>query len=111
MQTSFMHPPFGFALFYLRSSADTLFKTGSLPSKVLSRDIYLGSIPWVLLQLVLVLVVIFIPQTVTVFLDKPIVVDVNTIKIELPESDMDQTESEEDQTTSDLMRSMTKENK
>lgn len=111
MQTSFMHPPFGFALFYLRSSADTLFKTGSLPAKVFSRDIYLGSIPWVLLQLVLVLVVIFIPQTVTVFLDKPIVVDVNTIKIELPESDMDQTESQEDQTTSDLMRSMTKESK
>lgn len=111
MQTSFMHPPFGFALFYLRSSADTLFKTGSLPSKVLSRDIYLGSIPWVLLQLILVLIVIFFPQTVTVFLDKPIVVDVNTIKIELPESDLDQTDSQDDQTINNLMRGMTKESK
>ena len=111
MQTSFMHPPFGFALFYLRSSADTLFKTGSLPAKVLSRDIYLGSIPWVILQLMLVLIVIFIPQTVTVFLDKPVVVDINTIKIELPENDLDQTEGQEDQTTNDLMRGLMKEAK
>ncbi len=111
MQTSFMHPPFGFALFYLRSSADTLFKTGSLPSKVLSRDIYLGSIPWVILQLSLVLIVIFIPQTVTVFLDKPIVVDVNTIKIELPENDLEQNEGQDDQTTNDLMRGLMKEAK
>ena len=111
MQTSFMHPPFGFALFYLRSSADTLFKTGSLPAKVLSRDIYLGSIPWVILQLLLVLIVIFIPQTVTVFLDKPIVVDINTIKIELPENDLDQTEGQDDQTTNDLMRGLMKEAK
>ena len=35
MQTSFMHPPFGFALFYLRGIADTLFKNGSLPKKVI----------------------------------------------------------------------------
>ena len=75
MQTSFMHPPFGFALFYLRSIADTLFKSGALPRKVESRDIYLGAIPWVLMQLVLVLIVIFVPQTVTVFLDKPMVLD------------------------------------
>ena len=34
MQTSFMHPPFGFALFYLRGIADTLFKNGALPRKV-----------------------------------------------------------------------------
>ena len=111
MQTSFMHPPFGFALFYLRSSADTLFKTGSLPAKVLSRDIYLGSVPWVILQLMLVLIVIFIPQTVTVFLDKPVVVDINTIKIELPENDLDQSEGQEDQTTNDLMRGLMKEAK
>ncbi|HEU5293510.1 MAG TPA: TRAP transporter large permease subunit [Burkholderiaceae bacterium] len=70
MQTSFMHPPFGFALFYLRGIADTLFKNGSLPKKLQSNDIYLGAIPWVLMQLVLVGVVIAFPQTVTVFLDK-----------------------------------------
>ena len=34
MQTSFMHPPFGFALFYLRGISDTLFKEGALPAKV-----------------------------------------------------------------------------
>ena len=51
MQTSFMHPPFGFALFYLRGISDTLFKSKSIPRKIESRDIYLGSIPWVILQL------------------------------------------------------------
>ena len=75
MQTSFMHPPFGFALFYLRGISDTLFKNGSLPRKVESNDIYLGAIPWVIMQLVLVGIVIAFPQTVTVFLDKAKAVD------------------------------------
>jgi len=108
MQTSFMHPPFGFALFYLRSSADSLFKAGSLPAKVLSRDIYLGSIPWVLLQLMLVLVVIFFPQTVTVFLDKPVEVDVNTIKIELPTNDLGQDQEQSDDQMNNLIQNMSK---
>ncbi len=77
MQTSFMHPPFGFALFYLRGISDTLFKNKSLPRKVESKDIYLGAIPWVVMQLILVVVVIFVPQTVTIFLDKPQVLDIN----------------------------------
>jgi tripartite ATP-independent transporter DctM subunit len=77
MQTSFMHPPFGFALFYLRGIADTLFKNGSLPRKVESNDIYLGSIPWVFMQLILVAIVIFFPVTVTAFLDKEKPVDMN----------------------------------
>ena len=77
MQTSFMHPPFGFALFYLRGIADTLFKNGSLPKKVESKDIYLGAIPWVIMQLILVGIVIFFPQTVTVFLDKEKVLDID----------------------------------
>ena len=75
MQTSFMHPPFGFALFYLRGIADTLFKNKALPRKVESKDIYLGAIPWVAMQLILVVIVIFVPQTVTIFLDKPQVLD------------------------------------
>jgi tripartite ATP-independent transporter DctM subunit len=78
MQTSFMHPPFGFALFYLRGISDTLHKAGSLPRKVLSRDIYLGAIPWVVMQLVLVGVVIAFPQTVTAFLDPKVNVDPET---------------------------------
>jgi TRAP-type mannitol/chloroaromatic compound transport system permease large subunit len=84
MQTSFMHPPFGFALFYLRGIADTLFKNGALPQKIESRDIYLGAIPWVGLQLLLVAIVIFFPQTVTVFLDKKVVVDVDKVQLEMP---------------------------
>ena len=77
MQTSFMHPPFGFALFYLRGISDTLYKNGSIPRKVESKDIYLGSIPFIIMQLVLVAMVIFFPQTVTVFLDKEKVLDLN----------------------------------
>jgi tripartite ATP-independent transporter DctM subunit len=88
MQTSFMHPPFGFALFYLRGISDTLFKSKSIPRKIESRDIYLGSIPWVMLQLLLVVIVIFFPQTVTVFLDKKEVVDLNQIKIEIAPEDV-----------------------
>ncbi len=84
MQTSFMHPPFGFALFYLRGISDTLFKNGAIDRKVESKDIYLGSIPWVVMQLLLVLIVIFVPQTVTVFLDKEEKIDIDKVKIEMP---------------------------
>lgn len=82
MQTSFMHPPFGFALFYLRGIADTLFKEKRIPKPVLSKDIYLGAIPWVIMQLLLVAIVIFVPETVTAFLDKPEVVDLDTVNLE-----------------------------
>ncbi|MEI6613097.1 TRAP transporter large permease subunit [Polynucleobacter sp.] len=62
MQTSFMHPPFGFALFYLR---------GVAPKEVKSSDIYWGALPWVGLQLVMVAVVVAFPALVTTLLDKP----------------------------------------
>jgi TRAP-type mannitol/chloroaromatic compound transport system permease large subunit len=62
MQTSFMHPPFGFALFYLR---------GVAPKEVKSSDIYWGALPWVGLQLVMVAVVMAFPALVTTLLDKP----------------------------------------
>ena len=80
VQTSFMHPPFGFALFYLRSVA---------PKEVKSSDIYWGSIPWVALQLVMVALVIAFPQVVTAFLAKPHGVDPSKVKIEIqaPPSD------------------------
>ncbi len=86
MQTSFMHPPFGFALFYLRGSADTLFKEKRIEKPVKSSDIYLGSIPWVIMQLILVAIVIFVPETVTMFLDKEVVVDLDKVVIEAPPS-------------------------
>jgi len=87
MQTSFMHPPFGFALFYLRGIADTLFKDGRIPKRVESSDIYLGSIPWVILQLVLVAIVICVPQTVMMFRDAPEQVDLDKVNIEAPSDD------------------------
>lgn len=62
MQTSFMHPPFGFALFYLR---------GVTPKEVKSSDIYWGALPWVGLQLIMVVLVIAFPALVTTLLDKP----------------------------------------
>lgn len=76
MQTSFMHPPFGFALFYLRSIAPR--------ETVKTRDIYLGAIPWLVLQLILVGLLIAFPELVTFFLDKGAEVDLNTIQITLP---------------------------
>jgi tripartite ATP-independent transporter DctM subunit len=84
MQTSFMHPPFGFALFYLRGICDSLFKTGAIKKPIASSDIYLGAIPWVAMQLLLVAIVIFVPETVTVFLDKPEAVDLDKVTIEAP---------------------------
>jgi tripartite ATP-independent transporter DctM subunit len=89
MQTSFMHPPFGFALFYLRGIADTLFKEKRIPVPVKSNDIYLGSIPWVIMQVLLVGVVIFIPETVTVFLDKEVKIDIDKVQIEMPAEAID----------------------
>ena len=99
MQTSFMHPPFGFALFYLRGISDTLFKEKRIEKPIKSSDIYMGSIPWVFLQLLLVAIVIFVPQTVTMFLDKTEVIDLDKVKIEAPVSDQPTTdnESEEEQ--------------
>ncbi|MEW6639456.1 MAG: TRAP transporter large permease subunit [Pseudomonadota bacterium] len=74
MQTSFMHPPFGFALFYLR---------GIAPPEVKSSDIYWGAIPWVFMQIILVVVVIGWPESVTYWLDKT-VIDTSKVKIEIP---------------------------
>jgi tripartite ATP-independent transporter DctM subunit len=111
MQTSFMHPPFGFALFYLRGISDTLFKNGSIEKKVESRDIYLGAIPWVFLQLVLVVVVIFFPQTVTVFLDKPIDIDINSIQIEVPAEDNNGSDMDDEQKIKDLYNTLNAESK
>lgn len=88
MQTSFMHPPFGFALFYLRGIANTLFKEGRIPKPVLSSDIYMGAIPWVIMQLLLVTIVIFVPQTVTMFLPKQEIIDTDKVQIDVPADDL-----------------------
>jgi TRAP-type mannitol/chloroaromatic compound transport system permease large subunit len=57
MQTSFMHPPFGFALFYLRSVA---------PKKVKTADIYWGAVPFVGIQVVMVAMIIAFPGMISV---------------------------------------------
>lgn len=56
LQSSFLTPPFGFALFYLRSVA---------PPQVTTRDIYRGAIPFILLQLLVLVLIILFPQLVT----------------------------------------------
>ena len=56
MQTSFLHPPFGFALFYLRSVA---------PPSVRTSDIYWAAIPFVAIQVLMVATVITFPNLVT----------------------------------------------
>ncbi len=79
MQTSFMHPPFGFALFYLR---------GIVPrEQVKTSDIYWGAIPWVVLQLILVLVLIFWPGLVTAFIAPNGAGDLTNVQITLPATD------------------------
>ncbi len=57
MQTSFMHPPFGFALFYLRSVA---------PKEVKTSDIYWGAIPFVVIQIIMVALIIAFPRLVSI---------------------------------------------
>lgn len=68
MQTSFMHPPFGFALFYLRSVAPTDDYTDRVTkkpiAKVKSSEIYWGAVPFVIIQLVMVGLIIAFPGLV-----------------------------------------------
>ena len=75
IQTSFMHPPFGFALFYLR---------GIAPPTVKTTEIYWGAIPWVFLQVILVLIVILWPQSVTYWIERAPKFDPSQINIDLP---------------------------
>ncbi len=79
LQTSFLTPPFGFALFYLRSVAaradydDVI--TGKRIKAVTTAQIYKGSIAFIVLQLIMVATIILNPGLVTGNLDKPVVVD------------------------------------
>ena len=57
LQTSFLTPPFGFALFYLR---------GVAPRSVRTQDIYRGVLPFVVIQIVGLLILWFFPEIVTV---------------------------------------------
>ena len=86
MQTSFMHPPFGFALFYLRSVAplsDYIDKlTGKRIARVSTSQIYWGAVPFVLIQIVMVALIIAFPGIVSSGLDKKEVYDLNKVQQE-----------------------------
>jgi tripartite ATP-independent transporter DctM subunit len=88
MQTSFMHPPFGFALFYLRSVAPTKDytdrPTGKAIARVTTGQIYWGAVPFVLIQIIMVSLIIAFPRLVSGGLAKKEAVDINKIQIEVP---------------------------
>jgi TRAP-type mannitol/chloroaromatic compound transport system permease large subunit len=86
MQTSFMHPPFGFALFYLRSVApkapyvDKI--TGERLAGVSTGQIYWGAVPFVVIQVVMIGLTITFPSMVMHY--KGTVVDPSTVEIKVP---------------------------
>ncbi|WP_456479949.1 TRAP transporter large permease [Nautilia sp.] len=60
LQTSFLTPPFGFSLFYLKGAAG---------DKIQTKDLYLGIIPFILIQILTLLIVIFIPKLVYILVN------------------------------------------
>ena len=92
MQTSFMHPPFGFALFYLRSVApkesylDRI--TGKRMEPVTTGQIYWGAVPFVVIQVIMVLLVIMFPAMVMHYKGIGSTIDPNKVKIEIPQIDL-----------------------
>ncbi len=92
MQTSFMHPPFGFALFYLRSVApreeyvDRI--SGKRMAPVTTAEIYWGAVPFVLIQCLAVALVISLPILVMHYKGSGPQVDPSKIKIEIPPPDL-----------------------
>ena len=56
LQTSFLTPPFGFAIFYLKSV---------IPKDINTFDIYKGVIPFIAIQIITIILIIFIPEITT----------------------------------------------
>ena len=87
MQTSFMHPPFGFALFFLRSVApreDYRDKvTGKMVARVTTGQIYWGSVPFIIIQLTMVAAVMLFPGMVTHYKSDWSTVDPSTVEFGL----------------------------
>jgi TRAP-type mannitol/chloroaromatic compound transport system permease large subunit len=92
MQTSFMHPPFGFALFYLRSVAprevyvDRL--TGKRTDPVTTGQIYWGAVPFVVIQCIMVGLVIAFPAMVMHYKRGLSTIDPSKVKIEIEQPDL-----------------------
>jgi len=87
MQTSFMHPPFGFALFYLRSVAPTKAYSDKVTNQriepVTTMQIYWGAVPFVLIQIIMVGLIIAFPGIVSSGLDKEVAIDLDKIGAEM----------------------------
>jgi TRAP-type mannitol/chloroaromatic compound transport system permease large subunit len=92
MQTSFMHPPFGFALFYLRSVAPretfTDRVTGKRTEGVTTGQIYWGAVPFVVIQVIMVLLVILFPAMVMHYKGTGAQIDPSKVKIEIPQIEL-----------------------
>ena len=90
MQTSFMHPPFGFALFYLRSVAPVNDYTDRITAKPLAKvttgQIYWGAVPFVLIQVFMVGLIIAFPGLVSGGLGKAAALDTSNVKLEVQPS-------------------------
>ena len=87
MQTSFMHPPFGFALFFLRSVAPSKEYTDKLTKKtiapVTTMQIYWGAVPYVIIQIIMVGLIIAFPGIVSSGLDKTEKIDLDKVVLEV----------------------------
>jgi len=87
LQTSFLTPPFGFALFYLRSVAARSDYTDQVTGKripaVTTAQIYKGSIAFIILQIIMVAVILFNPTLVTGQLDKAVEMDADAVRQQL----------------------------
>ena len=100
LQTSFLTPPFGFALFYLRSVAarddynDRV--TGRRIPAVTTAQIYKGSFAFIVLQLVMVVAIIAFPNLVLDAIDKGDAVKMEDIKIEVEEGGYGAREEDQD---------------
>ena len=88
MQTSFMHPPFGFALFYLRSVAPAKEYVDRITARriapVTTGQIYWGAVPFVLIQILMVALIIMFPDIVSGGLGAKEKIDIKNIQIEIP---------------------------
>jgi TRAP-type mannitol/chloroaromatic compound transport system permease large subunit len=86
LQTSFLTPPFGFALFYMRSVAPpTAYRdktTGRMTDGVTTTQIYRGAIAFILLQLIMLAIIIVFPGIA--LREQGPVVDPSQVEIELP---------------------------
>jgi GntP family gluconate:H+ symporter len=87
MQTSFMHPPFGFALFFLRSVAPAKEYTDKVTKQtiqpVTTMQIYWGAVPYVCIQVIMVGLIIAFPGIVSSGLDKKEVIDLDKVVLEV----------------------------